>query len=74
MQITLTDEEKARLEKQHKGERDKQTSDRIKAVLLRSENWSFEQIGQVLRADTTLVKRYLMDYLCEKSLGESKGD
>ena len=34
MQIDLTCEQKAALEKQHKTERDKRIADRIKAVLL----------------------------------------
>ena len=73
MQITLTDEEKARLEKQHKTERDKQTCDRIKAVLLRSENWSFEQIGQALRLHTVTVRRHLDDYCDTAKLKPDNG-
>ena len=41
--------QKAQLEKQHKVERDKHVCDRIKAVLLCSENWDLDKIGQALR-------------------------
>ena len=49
MQIQLTDKQKSELEKQHKIERDKHVSDRMKAVLLYSEKWDLHKIGQVLR-------------------------
>jgi predicted ArsR family transcriptional regulator len=71
MQIKLTDEQKAQLEKRHKVERDKQVCDRIKAVLLRSEKWSYDTIGQVLRLDNTTVKRYLKDYIDEEKIRSS---
>jgi hypothetical protein len=39
--ISLTPEQKIALEAQHKKARDGRERDRIKAVLLRSEGWSF---------------------------------
>ena len=49
MKIELSTEEKERLEKQHKQERDGRVRDRIKAVLLSHKGWSMEQIAQALR-------------------------
>lgn len=68
MQIQLTAKQKSRLEKQHEIEQDGPKSDRMKAVLLRSENWELEKIGQVLRVDKATVVRYLKDYFNEEKL------
>lgn len=73
MQIQLTDKQKSELEKRHKIERDKHVSDRMKAVLLYSEHWSLEQIGQVLRAHPATIRRYLDDYLHEAKLKPGNG-
>ena len=50
MKIKITLEEKQSLEAQHKTERDGYIRDRIKAVLLRSEDWSLDRISQALRS------------------------
>lgn len=48
MQQDLSKEEQERLKIQHKQERDKRVCDRIKAVLLRDEGWTNEEIAHVL--------------------------
>lgn len=48
MGINITAEEKAKLEKQHRKERDGRIRDRIKAVLLICEGWTICQISQAL--------------------------
>ncbi len=62
MQIQLTTKQKSELEKQHEIEQDGPKSDRMKAVLLRSENWDLDKIGQVLRVDKATVLSYLEEY------------
>lgn len=47
--MILSPEEKEKLEKRHRTERDSRVSDRLKAVLLSSEGWSALQISQALR-------------------------
>ena len=44
----LTAEEKSSFELRHRRNRDKKESDRIKAVLLRSESWTIPMIAQAL--------------------------
>ena len=73
MRIQLTTKQKAQLEKQHEIEEDGPKSDRMKAVLLNSEGWEFDKIGQVLRVDEATVARYLEDYLEEEKLHTSNG-
>lgn len=68
MQIQLTSKQKSELEKQHELEEDGPKSDRMKAVLLRSENWDLGKIGQVLRVDEATVLSYFEDYFNEKKL------
>lgn len=68
MQIQLTIKQKSELEKQHEIEQDGPKGDRMKAVLLRSENWALDKIGQVLRVDEATVLSYLRDYFNEEKL------
>ena len=56
--INLTVEQKEALETRHKKSCGKRESDRIKAVLLRDENWSTPMIAQALRIHETSVVRY----------------
>ena len=64
--IRLTPEEKTDLELRHASSRDKKESDRIKAVLLRSEGWTVPMIAQALRLHETTVTRHLNDYRAGK--------
>ena len=71
--ITLSPEEKATLEERHKKCRDSIESDRIKAVLLRSESWTTTQIAQALRIHDSTVTRHLKDWKCQKKVTVQKG-
>jgi len=59
----LTAEEKAELELRHKHNRDKKESDRIKAILLRSESWTIPMIAQALRLHESTVSQHIEDYM-----------
>lgn len=61
------------LEKQHKKERDKRICDRIKAVLLRSEGWTLDQIAQALRIHHETVRTHIDDYEKESKLKPENG-
>jgi len=62
MQISLSHQEKSRLESRHKKSRDKRECDRIKAILLSDEGWSPFLISQALRKHQTSIIRHLHDY------------
>ncbi len=71
--VSLTVKEKAFLERRHRKTRDVCELDRIKAVLLRSEDWSIAAIAQALRAHESTISRHIKDYLEEAKLTVSKG-
>jgi predicted transcriptional regulator len=62
MQHALSKEERERLKIQHKQERDKRVCDRIKAVLLRDEGWTHEEIAHVLLLTDAAVRQHVSDY------------
>ena len=71
--FTLTKEEKASLELQHLQCKDKKDSDRLKAVLLRSEEWTVPKISQALRVHQTTIIRHINEYHEGKLKNESGG-
>lgn len=71
--ITLTSQQKADLELRHKTARDARESDRIKAVLLRSEGWSPAAIAQALRKSEFTVCRHIDDYVQKEKLKPENG-
>lgn len=71
--FALTAEEKIRLELQHHASRDKKESDRIKAILLRSEGWTIAMISQALRIHESTIMRHIQDYQTGKLKNESGG-
>jgi transposase len=73
MKLNLTEEEKEALERRHDIERDKYICDRIKAVLLRSENWSIDRIAQALRLHRDTIRRHLAEYEKEEKLAPTNG-
>lgn len=73
MEISLSVSEKAALEAQHRKTRDSRESDRIKAVLLRSEGWTIVMISQALRLNESTISRHLQDYLGAKKLKPANG-
>ncbi len=54
--LELTAEQKEVLKIRHKKSCGKRESDRIKAVLLRNENWATPMIAQALRLHETSIK------------------
>jgi len=73
MHIELTAKEKRELEVRHKHERDRRIADRIKAVLLHSENWAQVQIAQALRIRPETVQQHLKDFLEAEKLKPENG-
>lgn len=74
MKITLTPQQKLQLELMPDSTRDGRVRDRIKAVLLASEDWSQAMISQALRIHESTVARHLSDYvLSEKLKPENSG-
>lgn len=73
MQHALSKEERERLKIQHKQERDKRVCDRIKAVLLRDEGWTHEQIAHVLLLTDAAVRQHISDYQESQKLKPENG-
>jgi transposase len=73
MQIKLTKKEKNKLESQHKYSKNSKECDRIKAVLLTSENWTVSAISQALRISQSSVTRHINDYNIGRKLNPESG-
>ena len=63
MGTILTMEQRNLLLAQHRTEHDRRRADRIKAVLLRDDGWSYEQIAAALFLSDEGVRRQIEDYL-----------
>ena len=61
--FNLTNKEKMALELRHKQCRNVKELDRIKAILLRSEDCTIPMIAQALRIHESTVTRHINDYL-----------
>ncbi len=73
MKVSLTDNQKQKLEIQHDKARDGRIRDRIKAVLLTSEGWKTAMISQALRIHETTVLRHIKDYTLSAKLSPENG-
>lgn len=73
MRIALSKDQKTELEKRHRVERDGRIKDRIKAVLLSSEDWTGEEIAQALRIHPETVYEHLKDYRTQEKLKPTNG-
>ena len=71
--LHLEDLEKLKLEKRHRQARDGKERDRIKAILLKSEDWSLNQISQALRINVASITRHIDDYVESKKLSNNSG-
>jgi len=69
----LHDSKKVALEARHKRTNNGKEKDRIKAILLRGECWSIEQISQALRLHTKTISRHIDDYLDSEKLTIGSG-
>ena len=69
----LSPEDRERLLKQHKKERDKRVADRIKAVLLRDDDWSLRAIAEALFLTEEGARQHLLDYAASGKLKPDNG-
>jgi transposase len=69
----LSHHEKENLKTQHKKERDKRICDRIKAVLLFDEGWSYKQIAHALLLSDEAVHQHILDFQTERKLKPKNG-
>lgn len=69
----LTEEEKSHLDELHHHTKDGKERDRIKAILLRSEDWTVPKISQALRLHQTTIIRHINEYHDGKLKNESGG-
>ncbi len=71
--VILSPEDRDRLLKQHKHERDGRVKDRIKAVLLRDDDWTLEAIAEALFISHEGVRQHLQDYESSGKLKPESG-
>src|SRR5215204_6219207 len=73
MKHFLSLEERNHLKLQHKRERDGRVRDRIKAVLLYDEGWTYEQIAHVLLLTHEAIRQHILDYQSSQKLKPQSG-
>jgi transposase len=69
----LEEEQRQDLLVRHRGERDGRVRDRIKAVLLRDDGYSYEQIAQVLFLSDEAIRKHIDDFVFENKLRPENG-
>jgi transposase len=69
----LSQLEREDLKSRHKKERDKRICDRIKAVLLFDEGWSYHQIAHALLLTDEAVRQHILDFQLERKLKPENG-
>ena len=73
MKNFLTPEKIIELQAQHKTERDKRVADRIKAVILKNNGWTYRAIAEVLFLDEETVSMHVEDYRTSQKLKPENG-
>ena len=73
MGTLLEPEQRQRLLVSHRGERDRRVADRIKAVLLRDDGYSYEQIAEVLFLSDEAIRKHIDDFVRENKLKPENG-
>jgi len=73
MEKYLSDQEKIELRTRHRSERDRRVADRIKAILLSDEGWSYRQIGKALLLDEETIKKHVEEYRSKHQLKPLNG-
>ena len=68
MHTVLTENERFELLSRHKREKEKRIADRIKAVLLLDEGWSYEEIAKALFLDESTVRLHIKKYMDYRKL------
>ena len=71
--MLLEPEQRLSLLVRHRGERDRRVADRIKAVLLRDDGYSYEQIAQVLFLSDEAIRKHIDDFVRENKLKPGNG-
>ncbi len=72
--MNLTVEEIEQLKVRHKTERDGRTRDRIKAILLIHDGYTYEQVAKILLIDDDTVRRHIYEYIeSQKVNNNNKG-
>ncbi|MGC8483915.1 MAG: IS630 family transposase [Thermodesulfobium sp.] len=73
MERKLTQQERERLIASHRKERDRKVCDRIKAVLLRDQGYSTQEIAKILLLDEETIRRHIQDYFLKSKLAAENG-
>ena len=69
----LTAEQRSFLQTQHRTERDSRISDRIKAVLLSDDGWTYRAIAQALFLDEETVSLHVAEFKASEKLKPQNG-
>jgi DNA-binding NarL/FixJ family response regulator len=69
----LSPEERQELKQRHRKEEDRRTADRIKAVLMSNDGWSFREISKILLFDEETISKHVSEYQEHKKLEINTG-
>jgi transposase len=69
----LSESDRDALKANHRQEKNRRVADRIKAVLLSDQGWSYRQIAQALLLDEQTVSRHVEEYIEDNKLHLSSG-
>ena len=69
----LTDEKRQVLKSMHRAERDKRVCDRIKAVLLSDDGWTYRDIAKALLLDEETVSQQVAEFQASEKLKPQNG-
>lgn len=69
----LTHQERIELKVQHKRERDKRICDRIKAILLYDNGWTYTQIAEALLLSDDAIRQHVNEYNDSRKLKTNNG-
>jgi transposase len=73
MRNFISSQERERLKSQHRRERDKRVCDRIKAILLYDEGWTYEQIAHALLLTHETIRQHILDYSGSQKIKPQSG-
>jgi transposase len=68
MKDFLTEKVVTELKGRHRKEKERRTADRIKAVLMSNEGWSYREISKILLLDEETISKHVYEYIDEKKL------
>lgn len=73
MEGFLSQAERSELISRHRMEKRRRDADRIKAVLLSDDGWSYREISQALLLDEQTVSRHVEEYVSQQKLSNNSG-